>query len=144
MAIVKVLKRYKLNVVDYIDIIRSLTYSDTHTWLTIIKHTKGRVVPEMSNFYAEYLRLETGDYYAEFYLNIIYEVCYIAKIPMVDTSGFSVHHIAEPLAKCILSGKDYNFYLNLGLSDTELKSALTTLAPKTHTKYKEHLAFKLM
>ena len=63
---------------------------------------------------------------------------------MVEIPEYSVRHIAEPLAKCILSGKDYNFYLNLGLSDTELKSALSVLPPKTHPKYREHLGLKLI
>lgn len=143
-TIARVLKRYNLNIVDYIDIIYSLTYSDTHTWLAVIKHTKGKVVPETPDFYKEYLRLTTGDYYGQLYSNIIYEACCIAQVPMVEIPEYSVRHIAEPLAKCILSGKDYNFYLNLGLSDTELKSALSVLPPKTHPKYREHLGLKLI
>ena len=146
--LMKLINRYKLNPYDSIEILNKLEDGDIQHWEYIVKKTNKSCIPNMTDWYGQYIKHLTGNSYTDNYFkNAVIETCYLANIPLFHIDNIAksdIPRIKQLIIKCLSKGINVSIYLNLGLTYEELNETLTIL-DKTEKYYKvKPLALKLL
>lgn len=132
-----------MSINQYKNHVRKLDHTKLLEWQHIVKHTGGDYVPYDSEPYGDYIKHLVGYSKRNFTENCILEACHIVGKPVPNLRKVQDSDTAIYLVRSILKGEDYEFYMNLGLSEEELLNTFEVLSKSRKSLQGNHIGLKI-